>query len=175
VRHTISYSYIFVLALFNIVKILSDVFVFLGMWQLCLRLDHLDPRFERTKRPSLKSRTIYESPGDLAIKVATIILFFLSIYHICLLFGLAFVWLQATDPQVVQRIAKAKNGFEISYMALQFFGTIAMYASSAVCTAGNKENYYHAYQVCRDFHLSRIPDDVVDLMSRNPFGLRSPL
>jgi hypothetical protein len=148
VARTVPYGYIFVLSVFNVFKILSDVFVFWGMWQVLFRLEHLDSRFERPKGPSLDLGKIYESPRYAATTMIAILFLFFSIYHICLLFGLTFVWLQATAPQVVQHIAKARNAFEISYMALQFVGTLAMYGWCAlVFPIGDDEHYYNSYMV----------------------------
>jgi hypothetical protein len=49
------------------------------------------------------------------------LLVFISAYHVCLLFALAFAWLYVADLHAIQFLAKAQNGFEIAYMAVQFF------------------------------------------------------
>lgn len=124
------------------------------MWQFVFRLEHLDVRFERPKGPTLQPRKLFELPRYLFTSMMAILLLFFSTYHICLLFGLTVVWLQATDPQVIQLIAKARNGFEVAYMAVQFVGTLAMGGwFDTVCELGNL-NYYGYYKVglhCRRF------------------------
>jgi hypothetical protein len=166
---TVPYGYIFVLSVFDVFKILSDVFVFWGMWQVLGRLDHLDSRFERPEDPSSPSRKINESPTYAATSTIAILLLFLSIYHICLLFGLTFVWLQATDPRVVQHIAKARNGFEISYMALQFVGTLAMLDYALVFASSSDVHYYDSYKVGPYSFLRRyIAINIVNIVHRLP-------
>jgi hypothetical protein len=70
-------------------------------------------------RPSMKE--------TLSFRCTTIIaglLCFLAFYHICLLFALSFAWLSFSDLHVINAIAKARNGFEIAFTALQFISTI---------------------------------------------------
>jgi hypothetical protein len=164
----VPYGYILVSAVFSISKILSDTFVFWGMWQVLFRFEHLDPRFECLKDPALKPGKKYTSPRYFVSNIIAIWLLFFTIYHICLLFGLTFAWLQAADPQVIQLIAKARNAFEIVYMVLQFVGTLGMFLwFIEVVFPNGYTHYYDAYKVRLDPTTSqalvyRIPAQVAD-------------
>jgi hypothetical protein len=152
---TVPYGYIFASSVFTVFKIASDVFVFWGMWQVVFRLEHLDVRFENLNGPNLRARRLSELPRYLFTSILAGLLLFLSIYHICLLFGLAVTWLQATDPQVIQLIAAARSGFEVAYMAVQFVGTLAMGGwFFTVYELGNAD-YYGDYQVGSDTGVSQ--------------------
>jgi hypothetical protein len=123
------------------------------MWQFVFRLEHLDVRFERPKGPTLQSGKLYELPRYSFTSMMAILLLFFSAYHICLLFGLTIAWLQATDPQIIQLIATARNGFEVAYMAVQFVGTLAMGGWFETGYELGNFNYYGDYKV--GLHLRR--------------------
>jgi hypothetical protein len=59
--------------------------------------------------------------------IATVLaglLWFLALYHLCLLFALCFAWLSFSDLDAINTIAKARSGFEVAFTSLQFVGTI---------------------------------------------------
>jgi hypothetical protein len=65
--------------------------------------------------------------GTLGYNCITIIaglLWFLALYHLCLLFALSFAWLSFADLNVINAIAEARNGFEIAFTVVQFITTI---------------------------------------------------
>ena len=148
-----TYGYILVSTFFSIFKILSDVFVFWGIWKVLFRYEHLDTRFEH-ERSTLGLGKRYESPRYIVTNVVAILLIFLSVYHICLSFALTFAWLQAADPRVIQLIAKARNAFEISYMTIQFLGTGAMFLWYSIKL--EEERYYEEYLVSLNPSFSRV-------------------
>lgn len=104
------YSYILAFCLFNTIRALSDVLILGGVTVMSCRLEALDS----------SSWTC----------VLSGFLLFLALYHICLLFSLAFAWLSFADLRVINSIAKARNAFEIVFTTLQFFmtmGALAMF------------------------------------------------
>jgi hypothetical protein len=114
VRHyqvRVTYSYILVSAFYNPVKAFSDVFVLWGTWIVLTRYEYL-------------RHNMMEAPCFLTYTFVTGLLWFLTLYHLCLLFALSFAWLSFADLNVINAIAKARSGFEVAFTALQFICTI---------------------------------------------------
>ena len=55
-------------------------------------------------------------------------LWFLALYHLCLQFALSFAWLSFADLGDINAIAEARNGFEITFTAVQFIFTLSIAA-----------------------------------------------
>ncbi len=102
-RIVVSYNYIFASDTFNILKALSECFITGGGMLLICRFSQLG-----------------KEPFYGLIAPISLLLFF-AIYHICLLFSLSLTWLSFADLEVINKVAKARNAFEIAYTALQFF------------------------------------------------------
>ncbi|KAF2737633.1 hypothetical protein EJ04DRAFT_510082 [Polyplosphaeria fusca] len=99
----VTYDYILSDCFFALLKVLSDIFVLWGMLKITSRLNTLRGKDEIR-----------------VIRCVGLLLWIVGIYHICLRFALAISWLYLTDTTKVNQIAKAKNGFEIAFQALQF-------------------------------------------------------
>ena len=54
----------------------------------------------------------------------TLTLTLLGVYSICLKFAVSISWLSMNDVGVIQAIAKARNGVEVAFSALQFVMSI---------------------------------------------------
>lgn len=125
-RHArVTYGYILAQSFFSIFKILSDVFVFCGIGKIIARYWGL-----RTEAYAIRAG-------------GKILVLFFSVYHICLILALTFIWLYVVDLRVIQLIAKARNGFEIAYMALQLLGT---YTYPMASVPDGADRYYGEYQ-----------------------------
>lgn len=90
---------------------LSEIFVLWGTWKVLIRYEYL--------RPKMK-----ETPNVLNATVGAGVLGFLGLYHLCLLFALSFAWLSFSDLNVINAIAKARNGLEIAFTAFHLSCTI---------------------------------------------------
>ncbi|KAF1808250.1 hypothetical protein P152DRAFT_462739 [Eremomyces bilateralis CBS 781.70] len=130
-RTKVTYGYILISTFFSVLKIISDVLVLCGSLKLLFRLEHLSPRFGMVE---------YRGLNRLFLAFL-----FLSFYHICLLFARDIAWLYASDPQVIQLLATARNGFEIAYMAMQFLGAVIAFSWARDLDTVSISGYYQRY------------------------------
>jgi hypothetical protein len=65
-----------------------------------------------------------ETPTFCCATIIAGLLWFLALYHLCLLFALAFAWLSFADLGVINDIAEARNCFEIAFTAVYFISAI---------------------------------------------------
>lgn len=98
----VTYSYILFSCVSEIFRTTSNIFLLWGFLQVLNRFDHL------------RDQESYYAIWWLGIP-----LWIMGIYFICMQFAVAFAWLNFADVQVIQRLAKAKNGLEIALCAIQ--------------------------------------------------------
>ena len=110
-RAPVNYSYILVGCVYNVIRAFSDVFVLWGTWRVLIRHEEFRPTMEKSRNLAWTTTT-------------AVLLLFLTLYHLCLLFALAFAWLSFADLDVINAIAEARNGFEIAFTAVQFITTL---------------------------------------------------
>jgi hypothetical protein len=114
-KASVRYSYILTDAFYNTIRILSEILMVWGVFNVLARYEKLRPT--------------PPTPDRIVIGLFTLV----GCYLICLKFAVCISWLSMNDVKIIESLAKAKNGFEIAFTALQFvLGIMAiMWADSA--------------------------------------------
>ncbi|KAF2866047.1 hypothetical protein BDV95DRAFT_210808 [Massariosphaeria phaeospora] len=128
IRHTnaeVTYAYILTDCFFSIIRVVSDIFTLWGTLHVMIRYN------------VLRGRDVH-----LRLWILGGPLWFLGIYHVCLRFALAISWLSFADIETINKIAKAKNAFEIAFTALEFvISLFALLTSGASFLYDDVRNY----------------------------------
>jgi hypothetical protein len=134
----VTYGYILVDSLYNVIRAFSDIFILWGTWRVLIRYKYL--------RSNLEETGIFQNTT-----VVAGLLWFLALYHLCLLFALCFAWLSFSDLNVINTIAKGASSFEIAFTAVQFTSTILTVLWAGRIANGPREN--NPYKMVRSHTL----------------------